>query len=139
MGTKEVERRITVKAKNVTNIAYLAADIAHSFCIVAKDETRKAGLAMKHEERHKWSLVWNALHNLKGRLHLLAREFDHLDDALTKEANGYADTYFEIFKLMFDRIGDDMERMNEVTEYLQSLDTRLNLYEDGESTETQET
>lgn len=116
------------KAKNLTNIAYMVADIAHSICMDAESAHKQAGQFLRHQEKHKWGMLYKAIHELKSRLHFIITAFNEVSVATDFAAAEESDNYYDMIMLLFDRVGENEERMNEVREYLKALPSELTLY-----------
>jgi len=112
------------KANIATNMAYSVAEAANSFAVDAESELRKVGSSLKHEEKHKFKLMVESAEKLKNTSKFVAKPLYGIPDS--EMALSDSDWLYMFLKLLIDRVGSNVNKMEMVSKYVYEMDSELN-------------
>ena len=111
------------KANIATNMAYSVAEAANSFAVDAESELRKVRSDLKHEEKHKFKLMVEAAEKLKNTTYFAAKPLYGIPDS--EMALSDSDWLYDFLKLLIDRVGSNMVKMETVRKFVYEVDSEL--------------
>ena len=114
------------KANIATNMAYSVAEAANSFAVDAESELRKIGSCLKHEEKHKFKLMIESAEKLKNTSKFVAKPLYGIPDS--EMALSDSDWLYMFLKLLIDRVGSNVNKMEMVSKYVHEMDSELNFF-----------
>ena len=125
METTDNEK-IRRKGAILTNLSYLMADVANTYCMSAESANAKIGMQIRHEEKRKFALMSEAARALKQRTKEVTRQFYKCADATCGCED--SDWFADLILLIVDRCGEDPELMAKVRTYVEGMPSKVKIY-----------
>lgn len=115
MSRQEIRRRV-IKTMTENNIAFVLADAANSFFVDCTVGLSALGLEFKREQKMKFARLKNAVRQAKDLSAELGGELYTLEDR--DFALFDSDFYYNLLKLIEDRIAEDPAKTTMLLQYL---------------------
>ena len=122
-GRKEVPADVRI----LTNIAFMMGDVTDTLLVLCQSRVEKFGFDLKREAKRRWGMFVESL----KRTRLLAKvfseymyEIERVDDACDD-----SDYISEMVGLLWDRVGDNLEKRKELRNMLLSMPSEIGVYD----------
>ena len=117
--TKEESEKILNDAFTLANIAYILSDTVHSYFLDATSKFAVLGVELKDEDKHHFLEMKKYAERAQFHSKQLAKHIYDMEES--EDALRDSDWFYNLIKLVQDRLGEDKVKTHQFLEYLSMM------------------
>lgn len=126
MSRDDIRRHVR-RSMVSNNFAFILADVANTFLLDCEADLKRFGVGFSHEDKYNFSQMMNHINAAKKWAKKSALPIYQISDS--DNACSESDWWYNLLKLIDDRLGDDPRKTNMFLEYILAMPSEDNLFD----------